>query len=115
MKQGMTLVIAVLIAAIVALPALANPTPLGQKADGLRLQAMAERYGELQGLKADGLRWQAMARAYTARSFTPAASNGGSFDWADAGIGVAGGLVIAVFTAGGIAFVRHSRRTKLAL
>ena len=51
-------------------------TPQGLKADGLRLQGVADRYVEMRGytqdgLNADGLRLQAMARAYTNR---PAAS-----------------------------------------
>jgi hypothetical protein len=48
----------------------------GLKADGLRLQGIADRYVQMSGytqdgLKADGLRYQAMARAYQSR---PAAS-----------------------------------------
>jgi hypothetical protein len=46
------------------------------QADGLRLQGLADRYAQMSGytqdgLKADGLRYQAMARAYADR---PAAS-----------------------------------------
>ena len=49
--------------------ATAGTTPQGLKADGLRYQAMAERYQQMrhytpQALQADGLRWQALARAY---------------------------------------------------
>ena len=56
--------------------ATAGTTPQGLKADGLRLQAMAERYQQLrgttpEGITADGLRLQAIARAYQSR---PAAS-----------------------------------------
>jgi hypothetical protein len=93
-------------------------TALGLYADGLRLTAMAQRYQQLHGytpaaLYADGLRWQAMARAYESR---PAVSaSGSSFDWADAGIGAAGGFVLFACSAGAIVFVRRSRRTKLAL
>ena len=51
-------------------------TPQGLKADGLRLQGIADRYVQMSGytqdgLRADGLRYQAMARAYANR---PAAS-----------------------------------------
>jgi hypothetical protein len=54
-----------------------------------------------------------MARAYTSR---PAVTTGSSgFDWGDAGIGAASVLVLFVFGAAGIVFVRRSRRTKLAL
>ena len=51
-------------------------TQEGLKADGLRLQGIADRYVQMggftqDGLRADGLRYQAMARAYASR---PAAS-----------------------------------------
>ena len=51
-------------------------TQQGLTADGLRLQGIADRYAQMrgytqEGLKADGLRYQAMARAYASR---PAAS-----------------------------------------
>ena len=54
----------------------AGTTPQGLKADGLRLQGIAQAYGQTQGstpegLKADGLRLQGIARAYENR---PAAS-----------------------------------------
>jgi len=54
----------------------AGSTPQGLKADGLRLQAMADRYQQMrgttpEGIRADGLRLQAIARAYQSR---PAAS-----------------------------------------
>lgn len=57
----------------------AGSTPQGLKADGLRLQGIAQRYQEMsgytqQGLKADGLRLQALAQAYAKRSNRPAAS-----------------------------------------
>jgi hypothetical protein len=100
--------------------ATAGTTPQGLKADGLRLQAMAERYQQMQhytpqGLEADGLRWQAMARAYATRPPVVSASSGAGFDWGDAGIGAAGGLVL--FVCGGVAvlFARRSRRAKLAV
>ena len=122
--------------------ATAAETPQGLKADGLRLQAMAQQYQQLHGytpaaLNADGLRWQAMARQYlhgytpaalsadglrwqamaSAYASQPAVAAGGSssFHWGDAGIGAAGGLVLFVCGAAGIVFVRRSRRTKLAL
>ena len=54
----------------------AGSTPQGLKADGLRLQALADRYQQMRGttpdgITADGLRLQAIARAYQSR---PAAS-----------------------------------------
>src|SRR2546423_8750178 len=56
--------------------ATAGTTPQGLKADGLRMQAMADRYQQLRGttadgIRADGLRLQAIARSYQSR---PAAS-----------------------------------------
>jgi hypothetical protein len=52
--------------------AVQHTTPLGLKADGMRLQGIAQVYGSLstdalptaQGLKADGLRWQGIAQTY---------------------------------------------------
>ncbi len=55
---------------------MSGSTQEGLKADGLRLQGLADRYVQMSGytqdgLRADGLRYQAMARAYADR---PAAS-----------------------------------------
>jgi hypothetical protein len=99
--------------------AVAAETPQGLKADGLRLQAMAQRYQELHGytpaaLYADGQRWQAMARAY-ATAPAAVATGGEGFNWGDAGIGAAGGFVAFLLAGGALVFVRRSRRTKLAL
>jgi hypothetical protein len=125
----------------------AGTTPQGLKADGLRLQAMADRYQQLRGttpdgIRADGLRLQAIARAYQSRPaatyYTPQAlqamghrwtalaqayrqvppstvSSSSGFDWADAGIGAAGGLVLFVSGAIAVLFARRLRRAKLAL
>jgi hypothetical protein len=124
--------------------ATAAPTAQGIKADGLRLQAQAQRYEQARGttplglyaeglrwqamarpylhgltpaaLYADGLRWQAMARAYAPRPVVAApTSTGSSFDWGAAGIGAAAGIALFAFGAVAIVFVRRSRRTKLAL
>lgn len=65
-----TIGLVVLVAALSAGTALASgTTPQGQKADGLRLQAVAQAYGQTEGstplgLKADGLRLQGIAQAY---------------------------------------------------
>ncbi|MDX6399457.1 MAG: hypothetical protein QOF27_63 [Gaiellaceae bacterium] len=57
----------------------AGMTAQGLKADGLRLQGIAQRYQELsgytqQGLEADGLRLQTMAQRYASLANRPAAS-----------------------------------------
>ena len=120
-------------------------TPQGLKADGLRLQGVADRYVEMRGytqdgLNADGLRLQAMARAYTNR---PAASfytprqlkieamrwqamaqayaqppqvvRDNGFDWGAAGIGALGVFVAMLCTAVLIFGIRRIKQEKLAL
>jgi hypothetical protein len=115
----MLITTAAVVMVVAAGTATAGTTPQGLKADGLRYQAMAERYQQMryytpQALEADGLRWQAMARAYASRPVV-SASGGTGFHWGDAGIGAAGGVVL--FACGGIAvlFARRSRRAKLAV
>jgi hypothetical protein len=118
-------------------------TAQGLKADGLRLQGMAERYAQMRGstpagLNADGLRLQAIARAFENRPaasfYTPRAlkaeglrwqrlagtyaqpqivRNSG-FDWGDAGIGAAGGLGFAMFGGALLIGARRMRRTRVA-
>jgi hypothetical protein len=119
-------------------------TTQGLKADGLRLQSMAERYGQMRGstpagLNADGLRLQAIAREFENRPaasfYTPQAlkaeglrwqrvagtyarpqivRNSG-FDWGDAGIGAAGGLGFAMVGGALLIGARRFRHTKVAL
>jgi hypothetical protein len=120
-------------------------TPQGLKADGLRLQGMAERYVAMRGytqdgLRADGLRWQAIARSYgspPAASFytprqlkvegmrwqamakayaePPQVTGNGGFDWGAAGIGALG-VFVAMLCAAVLAFgVRRIRQEKLAI
>lgn len=91
----------------------ASATPLGQQADGLRLQGLADRYAYLQGVKADGLRWVAMRRFYAAKPETAVAAGEG-FNWGDAGVGAGAALAAATLCGAALIFVRHSRRTKLA-
>src|ERR671934_89137 len=95
----------------------AGPTPAAIRADGLRWQAMAGFYKQLQrptpaAIKADGLRWQAIARAYGVHTVTtPSQSSSGSgFDFGAAGIGALAALGLAV-ASGLIVMARHSRRT----
>ena len=120
-------------------------TPQGLKADGLRLQGIADRYVEMRGytqdgLKADGLRWQAIARSYAsppAASFytprqlrveglrwqamakayaqPPQVVRGSSFDWGAAGIGALGVFVAMLCAAVLILGVRRIRQEKLAV
>jgi hypothetical protein len=137
-----------LVAALTAGPANAvsvgGSTPQGLKADGLRLQGIADRYVQMRGytqdgLKAEGLRYQAMARAYASRPaatfYTPQAlkaeglrwqrmaqvyaqpqvvRNSG-FDWGAAGIGAIG--VFVAMLCGAVLFlaVRRVREEKLAV
>jgi hypothetical protein len=86
-----TIGLVVLVAALSAGTALANDTtPQGLKADGLRLQAVAQAYGQTEGstplgLKADGLRLQGIAQAYQGRPaasyYTPAALRAQGLRW----------------------------------
>jgi hypothetical protein len=70
----------VVLAALTSGTATASETSRGLKADGLRLQKMAQAYGKVPsgptplGLKADGLRLQKMAQAYQRLESRPAAS-----------------------------------------
>ena len=119
-------------------------TPQGLKADGLRLQGLADRYTQLRGytqdgLRADGLRYQAMARAYADRPaasfYTPQALKAeglrwqrmaqaysqpqvvrdSGFDWGAAGIGAIGVFVAMLCAAVLILAVRRIREEKLAV
>src|SRR5207247_11178987 len=86
-----TIGLVVLVAALLAGTALASgTTPQGLKADGLRLQAVAQAYGPTegstpQGLQADGLRLQGIAQAYQGRRaasyYTPAALRAEGLRW----------------------------------
>jgi hypothetical protein len=119
-------------------------TPQGLKADGLRLQGIADRYVQMRGytqdgLRADGLRYQAMARAYASRPaasfYTPQALKAeglrwqamakayaqpqvvreSGFDWGAAGIGALGVFVAMVCASVLILGVRRIREEKLAV
>jgi hypothetical protein len=104
---------AILVLAVgTATAAASAPTAQGLRADGLRWQGLAERYGWLQGVKADGLRYQGLARMYQQQA--QIAPTGSSFDWSDAGIGAAGGLILVTLGGVAIVFARRSRRAKLA-
>jgi hypothetical protein len=119
-------------------------TPQGLKADGLRLQGLADRYAQMRGytqdgLRADGLRYQAMARAYADRPaasfYTPQALKAdglrwqrmaqvyaqpqvvrdNGFDWGAAGIGALG-VFVAMLCASVLVFgIRRVRQEKLAV
>jgi len=101
-------------------------TQQGLTADGLRWQGLARMYQRQesrpaasfytpQALKAEGQRWQAMAVAYQARQSASTGSTAGGFDWADAGIGAAGGLGFAIVGAALLLGARRVRRTKVVL
>jgi len=122
----------------------AGTTPQGLKADGLRLQGLADRYAQLRGytqdgLRADGLRYQAMARAYADRPaasfYTPQALKAeglrwqrmaqaysqpqvvrdGGFDWGAAGIGALGFFVVMLCASALVFGIRRIRQEKLAV
>jgi hypothetical protein len=119
-------------------------TPQGLKADGLRLQGLADRYAQMRGytqdgLRADGLRYQAMARAYADRPaasfYTPQALKAeglrwqrmaqvysqpqvvrdSGFDWGAAGIGALG-VFVAMLCASVLVFgIRRIRQENPAV
>jgi hypothetical protein len=121
-----------------------DTTPQGLKADGLRLQGIADRYVQMRGytqdgLKADGLRYQAMGRAYANRPaasfYTPQALEAqglrwqrmaqtyaqpqlvrdSGFDWGAAGIGALGVFIVMLCTSVLVLGVRRMRQEKLAV
>ena len=122
----------------------AGTTPQGLKADGLRLQGIADRYAQMRGytqdgLRADGLRYQAMARAYQSRPaasfYTPQALKAeglrwqtmaqaysqpqvvrdSGFDWGAAGIGALG-VFVAMLCASVLVFgIRRIRQENPAV
>jgi hypothetical protein len=77
---GRLVVLVLVVAALGTGTAVASNTPQGLKADGLRLQGIAQMYERLQdgstvqGVKAEGLRLQGMAQAYQQLQSRPAAS-----------------------------------------
>ena len=142
---GLVFLVAALTGGTANAMSVGGTTPQGLKADGLRLQGIAERYAEMRGytqdgLKADGLRLQAMAKAYANR---PAASfytprqlraeglrwqamaqayaqpqqvvSDSGFDWGAAGIGALGVFVAMLCFAALIFGARRSRQEKLAV
>ncbi len=141
---GLVFLVAALSSGTANATSVGGNTPQGLKADGLRLQGLAERYVQMRGytqdgLRADGLRYQAMARAYESRPaasfYTPQAlkaqglrwqtmaqaysqpqvvRNSG-FDWGAAGIGAIGVFVAMLCAAVLILGVRRIREEKLAV
>jgi len=141
---GLVFLVAALTGGTANALAAGGSTPQGLKADGLRLQGIADRYVQMRGstqdgLKADGLRYQAMARAYASRPaasfYTPQAlkaeglrwqaiaqtyaqpqvvRNSG-FDWGAAGIGALGVFVAMLCAAVLFLGVRRIREEKLAV
>jgi hypothetical protein len=141
---GLVFLVAALTGGAANALAAGGTTPQGLKADGLRLQGIADRYVQMrgytqQGLKADGLRYQAMARAYESRPaasfYTPQALKAeglrwqylarayaqpqvirdSGFDWSSAGIGALGLFGAILCGAVLILGVRHIRQEKLAV
>ena len=142
---GLVFLVAALTGGTANAMSVGGTTPQGLKADGLRLQGLADRYAQLRGytqdgLRADGLRYQAMARAYADRPaasfYTPQAlkaeglrwqrmaqaysqpqvvRNNSGFDWGAAGIGALG-VFVAMLCASVLVFaIRRVRQEKLAI
>jgi hypothetical protein len=94
-------------------------TPAGLRADGLRLQAIADAYANRpaasfytpQALRAEGLRWRQLAASYA----QPQIVRSSGFNWGDASIGAAVGLVFALCAALLVVGVRRVRQEKLAV
>jgi hypothetical protein len=129
-------------AALTSGTAFASNTPQGLKADGLRLQGMAQAYEHSlngstpQGVKADGLRLQGMAQVYersAASFYTPRALRAEGLRWEamarayDAGTvparstssdgfdwvaSLIGGASILGFGAVGVALILGTRRVR---
>jgi hypothetical protein len=141
---GLVLLVAALTGGTANAMTVGGTTPQGLKADGLRLQGLADRYVQMSGytqdgLRADGLRYQAMARAYESRPaasfYTPQALKAeglrwqtmaqayaqpqvvrdSGFDWGAAGIGAIGVFVAMLCAAVLILAVRRIREEKLAV
>jgi hypothetical protein len=142
---GLVFLVAALTGGTANAMSVGGTTPQGLKADGLRLQGIADRYVEMRGytqdgLKADGLRWQAIARAYSnrpaasfywarqvkaaglrgdamAQAYTqrPQVVSGSGFDWGAAGIGALGVFVAMLCAAVLILGVRRIRQEKFAV
>ena len=124
----------VVAASVAVSTATATPRGLGAtfytaqalNADGLRWQALADHYAQLesrpaasfytpQALIAQGLRWQAMARVYrtkTAPAATLSRSSSG-FDWDAALVGAAGSFGLAT-CATALVLATRRRRAKPA-
>ncbi len=142
---GLVFLVAALSSGTANAMSVGGTTPQGLKADGLRLQGIADRYVQMRGytqdgLRADGLRYQAMARAYANRPaasfYTPQAlkaeglrwqsmaqayaqpqvvRNSSGFDWGAAGIGAIGVFVAMLCAAVLFLGVRRIREEKLAV
>ena len=141
---GLVFLVAALTGGTANAMSVGGTTPQGLKADGLRLQGIADRYVQMSGytqdgLRADGLRYQAMARAYQNRPaasfYTPQALKAeglrwqtmaqaysqpqvvrdSGFDWGAAGIGAIGVFVVLLCGGALIFGVRRMREEKLAV
>lgn len=128
---GLVFLVAAVTAGTASATSVGGSTPQGLRADGLRLQGLADRYVQMSGytqdgLRADGLRYQAMARAAEARrrpalqmmaqTYTqPQVVRDSGFDWGAAGIGAIGVFVAMLCAAVLILGVRRIREEKLAV
>jgi hypothetical protein len=102
-------------------PQVTHSTAAGVRADGLRLQAMADAYQNRpaasyytpQALQAQALRWEAMAKTYGQSQTVGTSSSNGGFDWRDGLIGVAGGIGVAICFMGTLVVAARHRRHQL--
>lgn len=86
-------------------------TPQGLKADGLRLQGIAQVYQSQAAAVPDVLERYAAVHPYGA-GLTPAAtpSQSSGFDWGDYAIGIGTGVGFILLLVAGLAFGSHHRR-----
>jgi hypothetical protein len=118
--------LAVVVGTLAAGTATAAPTPQGLKADGLRMQGIADAYQRMQtppaasfytpqALKAQGLRWQGIAQMFAAERASASSTSSSGFDWSAAVIGGASTLGFATVGVALLLGARRVRRTSVAV
>lgn len=133
--QTFTRVLALMVLAATVAVSTATAAPNGREArfypsqavhaDGLRWQALADHYSQLesrpaasfytlQALKAQGMRWQGMAYSVTSPAPVATTSRSSGFDWNASFIGAAGSFALATFATALVLATRRLRRAKPA-